>query len=728
MKIVAPAGNMERFYSAVNAGADEIYMGLKGFGARRNAQNFTLDEFKEALVYAHERGSRIFLTLNTMMQNVEIEFLRENFKVLYEAGLDAVIIQDLGYFRFLKENFPNIDYHGSTQMTVANHVEANYLKSIGFKRVVLSRELSFEEIKKIRENTDIEIEVFVSGALCISYSGNCYMSSFIGGRSGNRGMCAQPCRKFYTSDSKDKGYLLSPKDQLMSFEEIKKLNEIGIDSIKIEGRMKEKNYVFEAVTYFKNLINGSNREENISTIFNRGYSKGYFYHNNENKNKVKEEVMNKNYSYNMGKLLGKISGKEISLNENIVLGDGIIYLTENYEKIGGEYINKIIKKNKKEKFKFANAGDRIVLLNAPHGAKYVYKNYDKNTNDTIDTEFKNADKKKIITLEFTGKENELPKLKAKTINSLGKEILVTLEGENLIEKANKRGADVGNVREKLSETGETTFEIGKCDVYIDNNIFLPLSVLKQLRRDALELLREKLVKSYERKADNKNIFRIEILEDKPKHAEISVVVTTKEQEEIVKSLGIKKIYKRQIDVAREGNLEKIDLNSHLATNLYQVLKNKTDDITVGWNLNIANIYTINEYAKIKNVNTVILSPEISFEKISSIGKVPVRKALLGYSKLKGMYTELPIFKDGEIFKNENNDKFITRINGLGNTEIYFEKPLNILSQVRRLSKIGIDEVVIELLDETKDEIIGLIENIDKKENSYSPYNYERGVF
>ena len=151
MKIVAPAGNMERFYSAVNAGADEIYMGLKGFGARRNAQNFTLDEFKEALVYAHERGSRIFLTLNTMMQNVEIEFLRENFKVLYEAGLDAVIIQDLGYFRFLKENFPNIDYHGSTQMTVANHVEANYLKNIGFKRVVLSRELSFEEIKKIRE-------------------------------------------------------------------------------------------------------------------------------------------------------------------------------------------------------------------------------------------------------------------------------------------------------------------------------------------------------------------------------------------------------------------------------------------------------------------------------------------------------------------------------------------------------------------------------------------------
>ena len=349
MKIVAPAGNMERFYSAVNAGADEIYMGLKGFGARRNAENFTLEEFKQALDYAHERGTRIFLTLNTLMKNVEIEFLYQNFKALYEHGLDAVIVQDLGYFRFLKENFPDIDYHGSTQMTAANHVEANYLKSIGFKRVVLPREMSFEEIKKIRENTDIELEIFVSGALCICYSGNCYMSSFIGGRSGNRGMCAQPCRKFYTSSEGEKGYLLSPKDQLMSFEEIKKLKEIGINSIKIEGRMKEKTYVHEAVTYFKNLIDGVNVKERVSSIFNRGYSKGYFYENREN-------VMNKNYPANTGKPIGIISGKELLLEENVMLGDGIIYLSKDYETLGGDYINRIEKKNKKEKFNIAFIG------------------------------------------------------------------------------------------------------------------------------------------------------------------------------------------------------------------------------------------------------------------------------------------------------------------------------------------------------------------------------------
>lgn len=721
MKIVAPAGNMERFYSAVNAGASEIYMGLKGFGARRNAENFTLEEYKTAIDYAHERGTRIFLTLNTLMKNVEIEFLYENFKALYEHGLDAVIVQDLGYFRFLKENFPNIDYHGSTQMTVANHVEANYLKNLGFKRVVLPREMSFDEIKKIRENTDIELEIFVSGALCICYSGNCYMSSFIGGRSGNRGMCAQPCRKMYETASNEKGYLLSPKDQLMGYDEIKKLKEIGINSIKIEGRMKEKTYVYEAVSYFKNLINDVETKERVSSIFNRGYSKGYFYEKRDN-------IMNKNYPASIGKPIGIISGRELQLTEKIMLGDGITYLSKDYERLGGEYINRIEKKNKKEKYKTAESGDKIILLNAPKGAKYVFKNYDKDINDDIEQKLKLAGKKKEIDIEFIAKEGELPLIKVFGKNNNGKNIEVTMVGESPIEKASKRGAEKENIIEKLSETGDTSFIVKNCDVYIDSNIFIPLSVLKNLRREALIKFKTELIESHRRKLENKKIFRIKIEKDIIKNPEISVMVTNEKQEKIVKELGIKKIYKRGYDVARENNLDKIDLESNLATNLYAVLENKNSDITVGWNLNIGNIYTLNEYAKIKNVKTVIITPELSFEQIENIGKVNVRKALLGYSKLKGMYIELPIFKDSEILENEQGDKFIVRKNDLGNDEIYFKKPLNVLSQVKRLGKIGIDEVVIELLDESEEEIKYIIKNIDKKENSYSPYNYERGVF
>lgn len=722
MKIVAPAGNLERFYSAVNAGADEIYMGIKGFGARRNAENFTLEEYKEAIDYAHKRGSRIFLTLNTLMKNVEIDFLYTNLKALYEYGLDAIIVQDLGYFRFIKENFPDIDIHGSTQMTVANHFEAEYLRKLGFKRVVLPREMTFEEIKKIRENTSIELEVFVSGALCISYSGNCYMSSFIGGRSGNRGMCAQPCRKLYTKDSKC-NFLLSPKDQLMGKEEIQKLKSIGINSIKIEGRMKEKTYVNEAVTYFKDMIADIDRDEKLSNVFNRGYSKGYFYLDTKS-----SDIMNRNYSATMGKNIGIISGKELVLEDGIILGDGITYLSRDYEVLGGEYINRIEKKNQREKFKEANVGDKIILRNAPKGAKYVFKNFDKEVIDEITQRLKQENKKQEIELIFEGKLGEKPVLKGKVTNNYGKEIVETIAGENIIEQASKKSAEAKSIEEKLCETGDTPFVVIDCKVYIDNNIFMPVSVLKELRRNLLQILEEKLVESYRRKLGERKIFKIEIEKDRVKTPEISVMVTTKEQEKIVRDLGIKKIYHRGFDVAKEGNLEKIDLNSHLATNLYQVLENETKDITVGWNLNIGNIYSLNEFSKIPNVKTIILSPELKYEEIENIGRVPVRKAMLGYSKLKGMYIELGILGNGDTFVNEQNDIFISRINELGNDEIYFKKPLNVLSQVRRLGKLGIDEVVIELLDETEQEINDIINNIDKKENAYSPYNYERGVF
>ena len=722
MKIVAPAGNLERFYSAVNAGADEIYMGIKGFGARRNAENFTLEEYKEAIDYAHKRGSRIFLTLNTLMKNVEIDFLYTNLKALYEYGLDAIIVQDLGYFRFIKENFPDIDIHGSTQMTVANHFEAEYLRKLGFKRVVLPREMTFEEIKKIRENTSIELEVFVSGALCISYSGNCYMSSFIGGRSGNRGMCAQPCRKLYTKDSKC-NFLLSPKDQLMGKEEIQKLKSIGINSIKIEGRMKEKTYVNEAVTYFKDMIADIDRDEKLSNVFNRGYSKGYFYSDTKS-----SDIMNRNYSATMGKNIGIISGKELVLEDGIILGDGITYLSRDYEVLGGEYINRIEKKNQREKFKEANVGDKIILRNAPKGAKYVFKNFDKEVIDEITQRLKQENKKQEIELIFEGKLGEKPVLKGKITNNYGKEIVETIVGENPIEQASKKSADAKSIEEKLCETGDTSFVVTDCKVYIDNNIFMPVSVLKELRRNLLQILEEKLVESYRRNLGERKIFKIEIEKDRVKTPEISVMVTTKEQEKIVRNLGIKKIYRRGFDVAKEGNLEKIDLNSHLATNLYQVLENETKDITVGWNLNIGNIYSLNEFSKIPNVKTIILSPELKYEEIENIGRVPVRKAMLGYSKLKGMYIELGILGNGDTFVNEQNDIFISRINELGNDEIYFKKPLNVLSQVRRLGKLGIDEVVIELLDETEQEINDIINNIDKKENAYSPYNYERGVF
>lgn len=720
MKIVAPAGNMERFYAAVKAGAQEIYMGLKGFGARRNAENFTLEEYKEAIDYAHKRGVKIFLTLNTIMMEKEMEFLYPNLKVLYEHGLDAVIVQDLGYFKYMKENFPNMEYHGSTQMTVGNHYEAEYLRKLGFTRVVLPREMTFEEIKKIRENTSIELEIFVSGALCICYSGNCYMSSFIGSRSGNRGMCAQPCRKKYENSSGEKGYLLSPKDQLLGFEEIKKLKEIGIESIKIEGRMKDPNYVFETVSYYRDLIDGIKAQERSSELFNRGYSKGYFYGNDN-------YIMNKDYSYNLGKNLGLLSGKELKLKSRVVLGDGIIYLSKDFEKLGGGYINKIELKNGDMSRKSAEANEVIVLKDVPRGSKYVFKSYSKEVNDDAQSKMKKEEQRLLISGSFIGHIGEKPVLELVAKNNLGIEVAVKVIGEKEIEKASKKSLTSEELREKISEMGDSTFTLGELSCDIDEGIFMPLSVLKSLRRDCVEKLEKELVESYRRKAGNR--YSLPIVEEKPREIELVAIVSNLVQENIVKKYGIEKIYKRGIDIAKEGSLIEHDLNSKLASNLYQLLENNNDKVMVNWNLNITNRYSVEVLAETGKVESVIISPELSFEKIKELGKTSVKKAILGYSRLKGMYIELPLFeKEREILKNEEGDTFTAIKNDVGNTEIYLEKPLNILNDLKKLNDLMIDEVVLEFTTETGAEVERVLEDMKNRTGFYKAYNYERGVY
>lgn len=720
MKIVAPAGNMERFYAAVKAGAQEIYMGLKGFGARRNAENFTLEEYKEALDYAHKRGVRIFLTLNTIMMEKEMDFLYENLKVLYEHGLDAVIVQDLGYFRYMKENFPDMEYHGSTQMTVGNHIEAEYLRKIGFKRVVLPREMTFEEIKKIRENTSIELEIFVSGALCICYSGNCYMSSFIGSRSGNRGMCAQPCRKEYTDSNGNKGYFLSPKDQLLGYDEIQKLKEIGIESIKIEGRMKDPNYVFETVEYYHQMINEKEVEERVSEVFNRGYSKGYF-------NGADTSLINKNYSYNLGKEIGLIFGKELKLKDRVVLGDGIIYLSKDFEKLGGGYLNKIEVKGSKELRKSAEAGETIFLKDVPRGSKYIFRSFAKEVNDDIENKLKKYDQKLDITGEFFGNLGEKPLLKLEAVNNQGKKIQVEKVGENEVEAAVKKAATPEEIIEKLKESGESTFNITEIECHISEGIFLPVSVIKSLRRAATAELEKFIVESYRRKSGNR--YQLPYEEDIEREIILSVITSNTAQEKIVKEYGIEKIYRRGYDIAREGILKEQNLDSKLASNLYQLIKNKNNDVTVNWNLNISNRYTIEELAKLGKAETVILSPEINFEKIKEIGKTSLRKAILGYSKLKGMYVEIALFdKNREVLENSEGDRFTVIKNSIGNSEIFFERPLNILNDMEKMKKLCIDEIVIEFTTETPEEVREVLNNIKTRSGIYRAFNYERGVY
>ena len=720
MKIVAPAGNMERFYSAISATADEIYLGLKGFGARRNAENFTVEELKKAIDYAHLRGSRIFLTLNTIMTNREIELLYSTLKDLYNYGLDAIIVQDLGYAEYLHKNFPSIEIHGSTQMTVANYYEINYLKELGFKRIVLPRELSFEEIKEIREHTDMELEVFVSGSLCISFSGNCYMSSFIGGRSGNRGMCAQPCRKEYKTSCGEKSYFLSPKDQLYGLDEIKKLQEIGVESIKVEGRMKDISYVYETVSYFRNLINGIDKEENTHKLFNRGYSKGYFYDNDKN-------IMNRDYSYNMGEKIGEVVGKIIRLDEDIVSGDGITFISKDYKNLGGTYINKIAYKNEK------------LILNFPEGTKYIFRNYNKRLNDEISKKLKSSDKKLEINFDFTAKLDEKLILKTYLEDENGNRILNLEEiSETLTQKAQKRAISEEDIKEKLSEIGDSEFTVKNIKIDIDENIFIPLSELKNIKRNIVEKFREKILSYFRRdldcelKENNQEYFKLEIEKDEPKDLEIRVIVSNEEQKNFLENIkneyNIKEIYYRTYDIAKQSMLGQHNLDNKLASNLYELLENKNSAVMLNWNMNIVNSYTINVLEKIKKLESFIISPEINFSKIRELGKTRLKKALLIYSKLKGMTIDVDIADSkNEIITNKENDKFNIIKNNYG-TEIFLDKPLNIINIMEDIKKLNVDIVVLEFTTETIEDIKKILKQLKTRKGEYREYNYKRGVY
>ena len=276
-EILAPAGGMESLIAGVRSGANGVYLGVKAFNARRNAGNFDYDELKTAVAYCHKRGVKVYLTLNILISDDEWELAYDTVKKSLKAGIDAFIIQDIGAAKMIREHFPQARLHGSTQMSIMTPAGAKAAEEMGFSRIVLPREMSLDEIKEIRQSTNLELEMFVHGALCMCVSGQCYLSSVIGSRSGNRGLCAQPCRLPFTAKGDKNECALSLKD-LSLIEHLSELD--GIVSLKIEGRMKRPEYVSAAVTAVRNAIDGSytdNDSRRLKSVFSRsGFTDGYF--------------------------------------------------------------------------------------------------------------------------------------------------------------------------------------------------------------------------------------------------------------------------------------------------------------------------------------------------------------------------------------------------------------------------------------------------------------------
>lgn len=335
MELLAPAGNMEALESAVACGADAVYLGTKEFNARSKADNFSEEQLRLAVSYCHERGVRVYLTLNTLIKTFELSAAEETVRMAKSAGIDAILVQDLGLYIKLAELFPDVSFHTSTQMGVHNLPGAKMAEKLGFDRVVLARETLPADIEKIKKNTSLEIEMFVHGAHCVSFSGNCYFSAMVSGYSGNRGKCLQLCRKKYTlTDGKRtiNGYLLSAKDICM-LSELKRLSATGVDSLKIEGRLKSTEYVGTVCDVYKRALSGKTKPNDmqlLEVVFNRGnFSKAYI---DDDRPDIIYPVQQNHIGLELGRV-DKIKGNEIFIRPEYKAnsGDGFKILRKGRE-------------------------------------------------------------------------------------------------------------------------------------------------------------------------------------------------------------------------------------------------------------------------------------------------------------------------------------------------------------------------------------------------------------
>lgn len=433
-EVLAPAGSYEILKAVIEAGADAVYVGGSQFGARAYASNFSQEEMLEAIDYAHLRGSKVYLTVNTLMKNQEIENqLYDYLLPFYERGLDAVIVQDFGAISYIRSAFPELPIHTSTQMTVTGVEGAKLMKELGATRVVTARELSLKEIQAIHEQVDIEIETFVHGALCYCYSGQCLLSSMLGGRSGNRGRCAQPCRLSYSVlDEKKKeilhdSYVLSPKD-LCGIDLLPQMNQAGIYSLKIEGRMKQAQYAAGVVAIYRKYV---------------------------------DEYLGKKEHTNPDYMVTKADQKRIS-----ELGNRSGFTSRYFT---------------------AHNGKDMITFEKPNHQKS-----NEALQDEVKAKYVDVQSTIAISGHLTLHKGENASFEVQCGNTS-----VHVIGSEVME-AMKKPLLPADVSERFRKTGDTFFTFEHLDIEMDENIFLPVGAMNQLRRDTLAALQQELLKSNKR--------------------------------------------------------------------------------------------------------------------------------------------------------------------------------------------------------------------------------------
>lgn len=779
VEILAPAGSMESLIAAMNKGADAVYLGGNKFSARAYASNFDNDNMIKAVDYVHSYGAKVYVTLNTILKENEIEEAVRYVGFLYEIGVDAIILQDLGLFKRIKEDYPDFEIHASTQMTIHNGEGALFFKERGFHRIVLSRELSVDEVKYISKDLGIETEIFVHGALCISYSGQCLMSSMIGGRSGNRGRCAQPCRMEYTlkgnTSGERKAYLLSPKDTC-TIEDMKDIIDSGTYSLKIEGRMKRAEYVAGVVENYKNAVEKElyNTEYNVSKgkrellqLFNRGgFSKAYLHKN------VGMDMMSFKHPRNTGVPLGKIEKNgEIVLKEDIALGDGFRFRESGFS------INKIITNGKE--VKEAKRGERVKIFPTAYKVgDEIFKSLDKKLFDSLEDSIKPYNRKISLKANVTFKVAEPLRISIE-YNDKNYEFL----GE-VVEKAEKRPLEKDRVIDSLCKSGESAFKIDEIKFEAFEDGFIRVSDLNNLRREALEGVQKSITKSFRRKRPEK-LDKIDNIKSNDISLDIIYQCITREQLDTLIEEGVKDIivdvFNRDKDAIKVKDLIEVSKNKEL--NIYlkvpNIIKSEFNNV-----INI--IEKVKEYIKgIVTVNVGIISNyqdemiiigdyklniinsealkfyqnEIDIPTLSlELNRKEIKNMLKGnkgnvqgiiYGKTELMISEycpigstfgeksscsdcnLACTRDEFTLIDRMNEKFRVMTDIFCRSYILNPHPLNLIEEKDDLKNLGVNSFRVEFRDESSNEVKKVLRMIRGEEkvntNNYTKGHYRRGI-
>lgn len=672
-ELLSPAGDMESLLEAIHNGADAVYLAMKSFGARKFAKNFSKEEIIEAIKLCHLYGVRIYVTMNTLVKESEVEDFLEQVKYLHINGVDAIIMQDFGMISLVRKMYPNLEIHASTQANNSSLDTIKMFYEMGVKRVVVSRELTLEEIKQI--NFPIEIETFIHGALCICYSGNCLMSSMIGTRSGNRGECAGSCRLKYALKDNDKTspyeYLLSTKELNTSTKFSSLLNS-NITSFKIEGRMKSAEYVGFITKFYRNIIDNKNinlkeETEKLKVLFNRKFTEGNLFKT--------DDLMNTKSPNHIGIEIGKVlevTNKyiKIKLTKELNQEDGIRFNESN----SGMIVNFLYDKNMK-------------LTNSvkANDIAYIDNKVDLKRKDTI---YKTIDKKLVDSL----KKYDLKKIpvKYKVIAKCGSNLSIKIsDGENEIikegspvEKSKTSPITKERIEIQLKKLGNTPFITNDINIEMDNDIFISIGEINEIRRyltNSLIDIRSNYKKDViEEKVDFKNI---EVKK------ESGMVATCYKETQLLKclSMGFIRIYVKDINLYEKYKNHK-EVYYYVERNTFNISNNlveknlvseylipKKDNIIGNYFLNIYNSYSA-YYLLEKGFKNICLSVELdSNEQIEIIKalkdkfKIDINPEILVYGRCENMIIK------GNIL-NITNDKYRYSLLDLRKRDfkVYFE--------------------------------------------------------